>query len=288
VKLPRHAQKFWPLILLVSAACTQKPTAVPATAATPEPQSLRCAVIGGLADTGLWQELSARFEADTGHHVELAVRGPKHEIAGDYVRDKCHLIAMHASDTIVNLVADGNAVDPQPWARNDFVLVGPADDPAGVRGFTDAGTALRKVFETKNKLLVHASHGAMEVLSDVMAAEGLEFEPDSLLVRLDDKHRQMLLLADQERAYTIIGRIPFINGKVPKGNLEVMVQGDPRMRRPYLVAIAPPTWHTPAEHDAARQLAQFLRSEATQSFIANYGRGTFDNEPLFFPVTPAR
>jgi tungstate transport system substrate-binding protein len=284
-------RRFVPWMLLALAAipvaCSRSATSAtsPTTAA---PQTVRCAVIGGLADTGLWQELSQRFEQQTGHHVEIVARGPKHEIAQDFVRDKCHLIAMHSSDTIINLVADGRAVDPQPWARNDFVLVGPADDPAGVRGMTSAGAALRKIFETDNKLLVHASHGALEVLSDVMAAEGLEFDPQHTLVRLDDRQRQMLLIAEQERAYTVIGRIPFINGKVPKGNLAVMVQGDPQLRRPYLVAIAPPARMSAAENAAARRLAAFLREASTQAFIAKYGRGTFDSEPLFFPVVPAK
>lgn len=75
-----------------------------------------------------------------------------------------------------------------------------------------------------------------------------------------------------------------MNGKVSKGNLEVMVQGDPKLRRPYLVAVAPPDRHPAAEHTAARDLVTFLRSEPAQAFIAAYGRGLFDDEPLFFRV----
>ena len=282
----RHCLQSLLLLAAVPVACSPPSSHAPSTS-NPTPQTVRCAVVGGLADTGLWQEIGRRFEQETGHRVEIAVRGPKHEIAHDFVRDKCHLIAMHSSDTIINLVADGHAVDPQPWARNDFVLVGPADDPAGVRGMSSAGAALQKIIESKNKLLVHASQGAMEVLSEVMAAEGLAFDVDHTIVRLDDRQRQMLLIAEQERAYTVVGRIPFINGKIPKGDLAVMVQGDPLLRRPYLVAVAAPGVMSAAEHAAARRLASFLREPATQAFIADYGRGTFDADPLFFPVTPA-
>lgn len=276
------------LVALVLSAACNRPSADRGPVAKTAPQTVRCAVIGGLADTGLWQEISQRFETETGHHVEIVARGPKREIVDDFVRDKCHLIAMHSSDTIINLVADGHAVDPQPWARNDFVLVGPSDDPAAVRGLTDAGAALRKIIESKNKLLVHASHGAMEVLGDIMAAEGLGFDAEHTVVRLDDRHRQMLMIADQERAYTVIGRIPFLNGKVPKGELAIMVQGDPRLRRPYLVVVAAPDRISAQEFVAAQRLARFLREPSTQSFIADYGRGTFDAEPLFFPVASAR
>jgi tungstate transport system substrate-binding protein len=275
-------------LTMIAVGCVPARAPLTPAASTTAPQTVRCAIIGGLADTGLWQELTDRFTQQSGHAVEIVVRGPKHDIGGAFVEDRCHLIAMHSSDTIINLVADGHAIDPQPWARNDFVLVGPADDPAGIRGMKDAGEALRKIYESNNRLLVHASHGAMEVLGDVMSAAGLSYLPEQTVIRLDDRHRQMLLIADQERAYTVIGRIPFVNGKVPKGNLEVMVQGDPRLRRPYLVAIAPPEKHRAAEHAAARDLVTFLRSEPAQEFLAEYGRGVFDTEPLFFRIHGAR
>ncbi len=269
------------LVAILAVGCREAPQGP-----TPSQPTLtvRCAVIGGLADTGLWQELGQRFEAETGHKVEIAARAPKHEIAEAFVRDNCHIIAMHSSDTIINLVADGHAADPQPWARNDFLLVGPVDDPAGVHGFETAGAALRRIIESGNTLLVHASHGAMEVLGDVMSAEGLSFDPEHTLVRLDDRHRQMLMIAGEQRAYTVIGRIPYLNGKVPKRDLAIMVQGDAALRRPYLVAHTAPGRHPAAETAAAKQLVAFLRSEATQAWIAEYGRGMFDDEPLFFRV----
>lgn len=251
-------------------------------------QTIRCAVVGGLADTGLWQELGERFHAKTGDRIEIAVRGPKRELADAFVRDRCHVIAVHACDMVINLVADGHAVDPQPWARNDFVLVGPANDPADVRGMADAGEALRKIIESGEPLMVHASQGAMEVLRHVMDEAMLEFDPETTIVRLDDRHRQMLLEAGNAGAYTLVGRIPFLNGKIPKRDLQIMVRGDTRLRRPYVVAAAASPSHSDAEIAAARRFVAFLRSDETQDWIASYGRGTFDGEPLFFRVSTSK
>ena len=256
------------------------PTKLPADAG----QTIRCAVIGGVADAGLWQELGNRFHSQTGRRIEIAARGPKHELVDGFQDEKCHLIAMHASDTVINLVADGHAVDPQPWARNDFVLVGPTKDPAGVHGMTDAGKALKKIIESASPLLVQSSNGAMEVMREVMEAEQLSFDPASTIVRLDDRHRQMLLEAGTEGAYTLVGRIPFLNGKLPKQDLKIMVQGDVRLRRPYVVAVASSTGHTAAEISATQSFVAFLRSEETQQWIATYGRGKYDDAPLFFRV----
>ena len=79
----------------------------------------------------------------------------------------------------------------------------------------------------------------------------------------------------------MVGRIPFLDGKLKKDGIELMVRGDPRLRRPYLVAVAP---HAP---DAARDLATFMRDPSTQDFIATFGKGKYDDDPLFFPVTVA-
>jgi tungstate transport system substrate-binding protein len=276
----------WCLVMVFALAsgCGSQPGASVPPRPAGSPQTIRCSVVGGLADTGLWQELSKKFTEQTGHQVEIVARGPKHQIVDAVANAQAHLMAMHSSDVIINLVADGYLADPQPWLRNDFILVGPEDDPAGIRGLTDAGEALRRIITTKSRFLIHSSHGSMELLRNVMEDERLEFDEEQLIVSIQDRHRQMLMLAGQEKAYTLIGRIPFINGKIPKRDMDVMVQGDRRLRRPYLVAVAARGRFPDAEITAARQLAEFLRTSDTQAWIADYGRGVFDDSPLFFPV----
>src|SRR5262249_36733737 len=153
VHVLRHLVVRWRhlLIVLALAACGNSD----APPERPPPQTIRRAVIGGMIETGLWPELVARYERLTGNKVELAVSGPKPQIVDAFRKGGIDLITVHASDAMVNLVADGLAVDPQPWARNDLVIVGPGDDPAHVRGERDAIAALRKIFAAKAPLLVH-------------------------------------------------------------------------------------------------------------------------------------
>jgi tungstate transport system substrate-binding protein len=270
------------LIGMVLASVVSMPTAAQEAVAK-KPVVVRVAVIGGMMDTEFWPGIADRFERATGHRVEVVASGPKHVIAGVFARGDVDLITMHASDTIINLVADGYAADPQPWARNDLLLVGPKSDPAGIRGQKDVVGALRRIINSKATILVHASNGANEVLSDLLAAGELELDPEHTIALPSDRHRQMLQRAAKEGAYALVGRIPFLNGKVDTGGLEIMVQGDVRLRRPYLVAVA-----TGKPDDsrlaAARQLAAFLRDAETQKWIAEYGRGKYDDRPLFFPV----
>ncbi|HEX5104877.1 MAG TPA: substrate-binding domain-containing protein [Pirellulaceae bacterium] len=262
-------------------------TALVASSQAAEPaqnqQVVRCAVIGGLNETGFWPELAERFERATGHRAELVVTGPKPVIAEVFTSGQADVITMHASDTIVNLVADGLAENLQPWLRSDMVLVGPAADPAGIRGEKDAALALRKIIESKSKLLVHASLGAGEVLHDLLAAGEMELDPEQTISLPSDKHRAMLQRAAAEGAYTLVGRIPLLNGKLDDGGMEIMVQGDARLRRPYLVAVARRA-DDQLRLTAARDLVAFLRSVETQAWIAEYGRGKYDDQPVFFPV----
>jgi tungstate transport system substrate-binding protein len=237
-----------------------------------------------MSDTGFWPALAERFERESGIRARVVATGPKHAIAAPFRRGEADLITMHASDTIINLVADGHGVDPQPWTRNDLLLVGPKSDPAGIRGMTDAATALARIIERKAKLLVHQSLGANEVLHDLLAAGNLEIDPRHTISLPSDRQRQMLARAASENAYTLVGRIPFLNGKIDSGGLEVMVAGDPRMRRPYVVVVGTINPAGSPRRAAAARLARFLREPATQKFIADFGRGQLDDRPLFFPV----
>jgi tungstate transport system substrate-binding protein len=268
------------LALVGAGGCSAESDHAPASSQ----QTVRCAVIGGIVETGLWSELSKRYQEATGVAVEVVASGPKHEIAQAIPNGQADLVTMHACDTIINLVADGHASDPQPWMKNDFLIVGPASDPAGIHGETSAVTAIRKIVESRSKLLIHASLGVQEVLEGLLAEAHVELDAESTLMSPVDKHRQMVLRAGKEGAYTLVGRIPFLNGKIPNRDLEIMVQGDPRLRRPYVVVVANPQGQ--ARGEAAGRFARFLRAPETQAWIANFGRGQFDDQPLFFPIDP--
>jgi tungstate transport system substrate-binding protein len=245
-------------------------------------QAVRCAVVGGLNEIDFWPQIADRFQRATGSRLEIVATGPKHAIAEAFKAGEADVIVMHACDTMINLVADGYGENPQPWARNDFVIVGPSSDPAKVKGEKDAVAALGKIIASRAKLLIHASSGASELLGDLLSAGELELDPQATISLPGDKHRQMLKRAAAEQAYTLVGRIPFLSGKLDTSELKIMVTSDPRLRRPYLVVVAA----TAGERNlaSARRFATFLREPETQAFIAGFGRGKYDQSPLLFPV----
>ena len=272
------------VVLVVPSGATEAPAQSPGEGSV----VVRCAVIGGMTDTGFWQALSERFTKETGLPIDVVATGPKYVIAPVFAQGKADLITMHASDTIINLVADGYGADPQPWARNDLLLVGPADDPARIAGTTDAVAALATIIESKSTLLVHQSLGSNEVLHDLLNAGELELDDEHTVVMATDRQRQLLGRATKEHAYTLVGRIPFLNGKIANDGLKIMVQGDPRLRRPYVMVVSRFNPPDSPRDVAARRLAAFLRSPATQEWIAGFGRGELDDNSIFFPVAVER
>jgi len=242
-------------------------------------QTIKVAVIGGMMETGFWPQLVERFQRDSGHVVELAAAGPKPVVVSAFRKGGIDLIVVHASDAMINLVADGLAVDPQPWVRNDLVIMGPKEDPAGIKGGRDGIAALKKIIASKSRLLVHASMGADGVLHDLQEEGRLVFEDEQLGLFNGENQRAVIEEAAAAKAYTIVGRIPVLIGKLKAEGMEIMVRGDPRMRRPYLVETSP---HA---NDATREFARWLRSKPTQDWIASFGLGKYDDLPLFYPVT---
>jgi tungstate transport system substrate-binding protein len=248
------------------------------------PQVIRVAVIGGMVETGFWPELAARYERLTGNKIELAVTGPKPAVVDAFRKGGIDLVTFHASDAFVNLVADGLAVDPQPWLRNDLVIVGPHDDPAGVRGMQDAIAAVKRIVAAKASIVVHASAGADGVLHDLLEAGHVVLPSEQTITFGGDNQHAILDRAAEAHAYTLVGRIPFVDGKLRRDGIDLLVRGDARLRRPYLVAVAAGRAEDP-HLAAARDLAGYLREPATQQWIAGFGKGRYDDEPLFFPVT---
>ena len=273
------------LLALALLGCRRAPAAGEKVHDAGAPEVVRCAVIGGMVTSGLWSALSARYEAETGAKVELTVSGNKRMIIDPMRRGDVDLITLHASDEIVNLVADGYATDPQPWARNDHVIVGPGDDPAGVRGMRDAPAALAKIVASKSAFVAHRGAGASHLLNELLGDAHVALDDGQTFhVPPSDNQETVLELASKKHAYSLVGRIPFKVGKMQGPGMEVLVEGDPRMQRPYMVAVADARRSPGARVAAARQLAAWLRSPKTQAWLATYTSPTFGGHPPFYPV----
>jgi len=250
---------------------------------------VRCAVIGGMTMTGLWPEISKMFEAQTGYHVEVVVTGPRPLLDTAMRAGKVDLLTMHSGDITTDIVADGIGVNMRPWTRNELVIVGPTNDPAGIRGLTNGVLALRKIAAAQAKFVDFEGIGSRELTHTLWRLAGIDPKGDWLIK--DDttiSKWNVLQFCRSNHAYVVVGYIPALTGKMANGGMEILVQKDPVMRRPYIVMEANPKVFPDANAAGARALSDFLLSPPVQNLLLQFGRDNPDNHPLFFPVAAAK
>jgi tungstate transport system substrate-binding protein len=257
-----------------------------AASSAEEKAPIRVAVIGGMTMTGMWQELAAKFEADTGWKTQLVITGPKDVISAPFKRGEADLLTMHSSDQTTDLVANGFGVNLRPWARNEHTIVGPSSDPAGIRGMTDGAEALKKIAAARAPFVDFYGPGSRELTHKLWQRAGLKPEGDWVLKDESASPQEIVAFAEKKQAYVVVGRIPVAYGKMSLGKMEVLVKGDPEMRRPFVVIEANATKFPEANTAGAHALADWLVGEKGQQFLIDYGRQKNGGIPLYFPVNP--
>lgn len=246
---------------------------------------VRCAVIGGMTMTGLWQQIADQFEARTGYHVVVVATGERPLLDQAIRAGKVDLLTMHSGDITTDIVADGIGIDMRPWTRNELVIVGPSDDPVGIRGLTNGAAALQKIAAAHANFVDFQGIGSRELTHTLWRLAHVEPKGDWVIK--DDtavSKWNVLQFCHAHHAYVVVGYIPALTGKMANSGMSILVKGDPVMRRPYIVMEANPKVFPQANIAGARALEEFLLSRQVQDFLREFGRDRTGNRPLFYPV----
>lgn len=287
-----------PLVLILSmilGACAprQRPARSRATDGTSGPATpraarppVRCAIIGGLTMTEVWPKLAQDFERRSGWPVKLVVTGPRPILAEAMRRGEVDFLTMHSGDVTSNLVADGWGADMTVWCKNDLVLMGPPSDPAKVRGLSSGIEAMGRIAASSSPFVDSMSMGPRETMHRLCRELGLRGPRPWTLADGSPTHRDILAFAASHQAYAIVGRMPVLWGKIPRAGMEMMVESDPFMRRPYVAMVANPERLPDVNHAGARALVGYLRSPTCQKLLATAPWNLREGIPLFHPVWP--
>lgn len=255
----------------------------------PKPNSdtsppIRVAIIGGMTMTGMWQQLQKEFEKESGLSVEVVITGPKRILVPVFLEGKVDLLTMHSSDAATSLVADGLGTGLQPWTRNQHVIVGPPNDPAGIRGMSSGADALRRIAETQSPFVDARGSGKRFISEKLWKNAGVRPIGDWVIKDESSSPTQLVQFAKSKDAYLICGKIPVLSGKLPSEGMEILVEDDPEMRRPYVIVLANPEKFSGINEAGAQQLAAFLTSEKTKKFLRSFANEQSAGSPLFYPL----
>lgn len=279
----RLASKLWWCGLLLAAGMTgwacerDQPVACPCA-----DRVLRLATTTSIDNTGLLAELLPPFAERTGIRVEVLAVGTGQALAlarnGDV-----DAVVVHDPAAERAFVAAGHGVNRRRLMHNDFVLVGPAADPAGVAGGRDAVAALRAIHDGGARFVSRGdrsgTHRAELRLWQQAERDPTGDSPPDWYLEVGQGMRPTLNVADQKRAYCLVDRATFLDAEQAVA-LEVLVEGDPRLHNPYSFIAVNPARHPQAKTVEALAFCGWLTSAAGQRRI---GRFRVAGRTLFHP-----
>ncbi len=237
-----------------------------------------------LDDSGLLDSLTAAFRAEhPALHLRVVVSGTG-EALEHARRGVVDVVLSHAPEAEAAAVRQGVVLDRHELMHNTFIIVGPADDPVGVRGMQDAPAALARIADSGARF-VSRDDGSGTNLRELALWRDAGREPPagSGYVRAGVGMADALRIADERAAYTLSDTATW--AVLHDGlRLVPLVSGDPRLRNTYAVmrvAAAP-------DSTAARILAGWLTGPSARAVIARFGAPGGSARGLFVPAAPER
>lgn len=192
------------------------------------------------------------------------------------------VLLVHARASEDAFMEAGHGVRREDVMYNDFVIIGPDDDPAGIKGMTDAADAMRKIAETQSTFISRGDESGTHVKEkSVWAGAGIEPAGDwyvSSGLGMGD----VITMANEQLAYTLSDRATYLARTLMGLDLVVVTEGDPVLFNPYGVIAVNPDKNPNIQNELANQFIDWLISIPTQEIIATYGVDEF-GESLFIP-----
>ncbi len=255
--------------------------AVTVLASGDEARPITVASTTSTQNSGLFEYLLPKFTAETGIEVRVVAVGTGQAIRLATNGDADVLLVHHPASER-SFVADGLGLARHPVMHNDFVVVGPGDDPAGIRGTTDAATALRRIGDGEHVFVSRGDDsGTHKKELELWQAAGFDPRPagGAWYRESGSGMGTTLNTASAMGAYTLTDRASWVSfGN--KGELRLLVEGDPRLHNPYSVIVVNPERHPHVNAVEAQAFADWLTSATGQRAIAAF---RVDGQQLFFP-----
>lgn len=249
------------------------------TAAPAEEKILRLATTTSTDNSGLLKVLNEAFYEKTGTKVQVIAVG-----SGKAMRlaqnGDVDLILVHAPMAEERFVAYRYGINRLPVMHNDFVIVGPESDPAGVQTAKTAIEAFRKI-ASKGVFFVSRGDESGTYKKEQLLWGRAGVDPKGQwYLSVGQGMAAALRIAMEKRGYVLTDRGTFLALKEKLKGLKILFEGDAHLYNPYHVIITNPRRHPHVKYDLAMQYAAFLTGPEGQQLIAEF---RVEGEPLFHP-----
>ena len=232
-------------------------------------------------DSGLLDAILPDFEEQSGVSVDVVAVGTGQALELGASGD-ADVLLVHARAREDAFMEAGHGTRREDVMYNDFVILGPAADPAGIRGQTNAAVALQMIAAAEAPFVSRGDDSGTHTKEKaIWSVAGLEPGGDWYL-SAGQGMGAVLTMADELQAYTLSDRGTYLARTLEGIELEVLVEGDPLLFNPYGVMAVNPEKGEHIQAALANQFIDWLIAEPTQAMIAEFGVETF-GDPLFTP-----
>jgi len=247
-----------------------------------EDKSIVVASTTSTQDSGLFDHILPLFKQKTGIDVKVVAQGTGQALDTGR-RGDADVVFVHAKSAEEKFLAEGAGVKRYPVMYNDFVLIGPKSDPAGIEGMNDVAKAFQTIKEKQAPFVSRGdrsgTHIAELTIWNKDAGIDIDKEKGPWYKSIGQGMGAALNTAAASNAYVLSDRGTWLSFK-NKGDLQILVEGDKRLFNQYGVMLVNPDRHPNVKKELGQQFIDWLVSPEGQKAIADY---KINGEQLFYP-----
>ena len=252
------------------------------TVASAEDKSIVVASTTSTQDSGLFGHLLPAFKQKTGIDVKVIAQGTGQALDTGR-RGDADVVFVHAKSAEEKFLAEGQSTKRYPVMYNDFVLIGPKSDPAGIKGTKDIVAALKTIKEKGAPFISRGDRSGTNIAElKLWKVAGIDIAKDKgpWYKDIGQGMGAALNTASASNAYVISDRGTWLSFK-NRGDLVIAVEGDKRLFNQYGVMLVNPAKHPNVKADLGQQFIDWLVSPEGQKTIADY---KINGQQLFYPI----
>lgn len=297
IKMMLGVVMLFVLVLSGCAPAAETPAATEAVAATEAPAEtavptreaksnvLVLATTTSTQDSGLLDYLLPMFEAEFGVEVDVIAVGTGQALAlGE--DGNADVLLVHSRAKEDAFMEAGHGVRREDVMYNDFVILGPESDPAGIKGMTSAVDAFKKIAETQSPFLSRGDESGTHT-KELGIWKKAEIEPSGDWYQSTGQGMgEVLTMADEQQGYTLSDRATYLARTKEGLNLVLLVEGDKTLFNPYGVIAVDPEKGAFINAELATKFIDWIISVPVQEKIAGFGKEEF-GQSLFVPDSAA-
>jgi tungstate transport system substrate-binding protein len=269
------------ILSFLQAACGGSALITSPAPGEPEEGRLILATTTSTDDSGLLDYLLPDFEVQSNVQVDVIAVGTGQalKLGEDGNAD---VLLVHARALEDEFMSAGHGVRREDVMYNDFVILGPESDPAGILGMVNAADAFKKFSEAQAPFISRGDEsGTHTKEKSIWTSAGIEPGGD-WYISSGQGMGEVLTMANEQQAYTLSDRATYLARTIEGLELTILVEGDPILFNPYGVIAVNPEKNSAIKNDLANQFIDWLISVPTQEKIAEFGVEQF-GQPLFIP-----